>query len=58
MKQFNQVGWPGCYINVRRYGALSMALLQLKASFELFMNRIEFLPGTLFLSCQDLTLSC
>ena len=42
-----QAGWPGHYINVRRCEGLSMVLLQLKYSFELFMKRREFLsvPG-------------
>ena len=34
-----QAGWPGCYINVRCCGGLSMVLLQLKDPLELFVKR-------------------
>ena len=33
-------GWPGCYINVRCYGVLSTALLQLKDPLELLIKRM------------------
>ena len=53
------MGWPGRHIymniNVRRYGGLSMVLLQLKDPLELFVKRREFLPGSGFLSRLDMT---
>ena len=42
-------------INVRRCGGLSMVLLQLKDPLELFVKRREFLPGSRFLSCRNMT---
>ena len=48
-------GQPGCYINVGRCGGLSMVLLQLKDPLELFVKSREFLPGSGFLSCRDMT---
>ena len=50
-----QVGWPGCYINVRRCGGLSMVILQLKDPLELFVKSREFLPSSGFLSRRDMT---
>ena len=38
-----QAGWPGCYINVRCCGELSMVPLQLRDPLELFVKRNEFL---------------
>ena len=41
-------------INVRHCGGLFMVLLQLKDPLEIFLKRIEFLPGSGFLSCRDI----
>ena len=45
-----QAGWPGHYINVRRCGGLSLALLQLKDPLQLFVESREILSGYQFLS--------
>ena len=50
-----QAGWHGRYINMQHCEGLSMVLLQLKDSLELFMKRREFLPGSVFLSICDMT---
>ena len=50
-------GWPGRYISVQRYGRLSMVLLKLKDPLEQFVRRREFIPGSWFLPCCDMTLS-
>ena len=42
-------------INVRRCGGMYMVLLELKDHLELFVKRSEFLPGSRFLSCRDMT---
>ena len=49
-----QAGWPGRYIDVRRFGGLPMVLLQQKDPLELFVKRREFLPGSGFLSRRDM----
>ena len=49
------VGWPGRYIILRHYGGLFIVPLQLKDPLELFVKRREFLPGSWFLSCRDMT---
>ena len=36
--------------------SIIMVLLRLKDPLELFMKRREFLPGSGFLSCRDMTL--
>ena len=46
---------PGRYINVRRCGGLSMVLIQLKDPLELFVQKMEFLPGSWFPSRRDMT---
>ena len=45
---FNQAGWSGDYINVRRCGGSSIVFLQLKDPSELlvFVKRREFLPDS------------
>ena len=49
-------GWLGRYINVRRCGRLSEVLLQLfEDPLELFVKRREFLPGSRFPSCHNMT---
>ena len=48
------MGLPGRYINVRRYGGLSMVLLQLKNPLELLVKRKEFLLGSRSLSRRDM----
>ena len=42
-------GLPGCYVNVRRTGGLTLVLQQLKDHLELFLKRREFLLGSGFL---------
>ena len=44
---------PGCYINVQRFGGLSMVLL--KDPLELFVKRREVLLGSRFLCQRDMT---
>ena len=50
-------GWSGRYINVRRYGGLSMVVLQLKDALELIVKRREFLLGSVFLSRRHMNLA-
>ena len=50
-----QAGWRGRYIHVWYCGGLSMAPLQLKDPLELFVKRMEFLPGYKFLFWRDMT---
>ena len=53
----NEAGWPGHYINVRRYSGLSMVPLQLKDPLELFVMRREFLPSSKFLFIMMLSMT-
>ena len=48
-------GWPGRSINVRCFGGLFMAPLQLKDPLELFVKSRQYLPGSGFLSRRDMT---
>ena len=50
-----RAGWPGRFINVRRFGGLCMGLLQLKDPLELFVKRRVFLSGFVSLSRRDMT---
>ena len=43
-----QASYHGRYVNVRRCGGLSTVLLQHKYPKELFVKRMEFLPGSVF----------
>ena len=47
--------WPGRYINVQRCKGMPMVLLQLRDPLKLFVKRKEFLPGSGFLSCCNIT---
>ena len=50
-------GWPGCFINVKHCGGLSMVLLKLKAPSVLFEKGRELLPSSGFPYCRDMTKS-
>ena len=52
-----QAGCPARYENVQHCRGLSLVLLQLKDSLELFVKRRDLLPGSGFLSRRDMTLA-